>query len=278
MYGLNKLVWVIANPLFFGLTFLFVGLLLKAIRLCYVRAGARSRKVFKIAWSFVFLAFIWFWLWGTKAWTRVVGYRLERDFLVDAAGEMRMRPAFDYPNADAIVVLGGGCGARTSFFNGVMLNAAADRAYFGAQLWKEEKAPLVIPSGWGATDADRQFMIDLGVSADSIVADDEARNTEENAKFVDRILKDVCGRIEQVDKVKVKVLLVTSAWHMKRSLLMFSKYAPEMECIPAACDFESVPQQPLCVADFLPNVGAFECNSRYFHEWLGIVGYSCFRR
>jgi len=281
MYGLNKLVWVMANPLFLGLTFLFAGLLLKTIGLCNARSEARSRKVFKIAWSLVFLAFIWFWLWGTKAWTRVVGYRLERDYLVDAAGEMRMRPAFDYPNADAIVVLGGGCGARTSFYNGVMLNAAADRAYFGAQLWKEEKAPLVIPSGWGATDADRRFMIDLGVSADSIVADDEARNTEENAKFVREILRERLShieRVEHVDEVKPKILLVTSAWHMKRGLLMFAKYATEVECIPAACDFESVPQQPLCVADFLPNVGAFECNCRYFHEWLGILGYSCFRK
>ena len=65
---------------------------------------------------------------------------------------------------------------------------------------------------------------------------------------------------------------------MKRSLLMFKKYAPELECIPAACDFECSVGYPLSFKDVLPDPGAFECNCRYFHEWLGLFGYKYLRR
>lgn len=277
MYSLNKLVWCITNPLSFGLAILALGILLKVVGLVVLATEAKRRRLFIVAWVLMALALAWFWLWGTRACTRVVGQSLEWEYLVEGVNGAYMRPASDYPKADAIVVLGGGCGARTNFFDGVMLNAAADRAYFGAQLWKAEKAPFVVPSGVGAADADGRFLTDLGVAPDAVVVDDDARNTEENAKFV----KDVLNRVEYVERVgvwKTKILLVTSAWHMKRSLLMFAKYAPEIECIPAACDFECFPLLSISLADFMPDTGAFESNCRYFHEWLGIIGYRWLRR
>lgn len=268
MYSLNKFVWVIANPLMIGCLMLGLGIVLKLLGSVIATSDVKRCRMFKVAWIFVALSFVWFWLWGTPAWSRVVGQNLERGFL---GMNGRIIAATDYPLCDAIVDLGGGCGARTNMYDGVLLNAAADRAYFSALLWKAGKAPIIIASGSGLELADKAFMCDLGVPEQVILVENDARNTEENARFV----KDVLA----AKNIKnAKILLVTSAWHMKRSLMMFGKYASELECIPAACDFECSPCPDLQFGDFLPDTGAFECNCRYFHEWLGILGYKYFRR
>ena len=287
MYSLNKFVWVIANPLTVGCLMLGLGIVLKMVGRAVATEDAKSQRMSKFAWILVVLSFAWFWLWGTPAWTRVVGQNLERSFL---SADGRMKAAADYPVCNAIVDLGGGCGARTNMYDGALLNGAADRAYFSALLWKAGKAPIIIASGSGLELADKVFMRDLGVPEEAIVVENEAMNTEGNAKLVEKLIK---GRVasfakatvaeERVDEKdaeahKPKVLLVTSAWHMKRSLMMFVKYAPNVECVPAACDFECAPCGPVRFGDFLPDTGAFECNCRYFHEWLGIWGYKYFRR
>lgn len=274
MYSLNKVVWVIANPLMVGCLMLGLGIVLKLLGLVITIGSTKRRRIFKVAWILVALSFVWFWLWGTSAWSRVVGQNLERDFL-DADG--RMVAAVDYPVYDAIVDLGGGCGVRTNMYDGVMLNAAADRAYFSALLWKAGKAPIIIVSGSGLELADKVFMQDIGVPEEAIVVENEAMNTEGNAKFVERLVK---SRVDEKDAEahKPKVLLVTSAWHMKRSLLMFNKYARDIEVVPAPCDFETIRVDGFAMSDLLPDSGSFECNCRYYHEWLGIWGYKYLRK
>ena len=277
MYSLNKFVWVIANPLMVGCLMLGLGVMLKFVERFVVKTGSRKHCLRKAAWAMVVVSLVWFWLWGMPAWSRVVGQNLECDFL---GADGRMKAATDYPVCDAIVDLGGGCGARTNIYDGVLLNAAADRAYFSALLWKAGKAPIIIASGSGLELADKVFMLDLGVPEEAIVVENEAQNTEGNAKFVEKLIK---SRVEHGDEkdaeaYKPKVLLVTSAWHMKRSLLMFKKYAKAIEVVPAPCDFETIKEDGFAMFDFLPDTGAFECNCRYFHEWLGIWGYKYFRR
>ena len=285
MYSLNKFVWVIANPLTVGCLMLGLGIVLKMVGRAVATEDAKSQRMSKFAWILVVLSFAWFWLWGTPAWTRVVGQNLERSFL---SADGRMKAAADYPVCNAIVDLGGGCGARTNMYDGALLNGAADRAYFSALLWKAGKAPIIIASGSGLELADKVFMRDLGVSEEAIVVENEAMNTEGNAKLVEKILNSggvVRGGVRKLELTHsqpthspTRILLVTSAWHMKRSLMMFVKYAPNVECVPAACDFECAPCGPVRFGDFLPDTGAFECNCRYFHEWLGIWGYKYFRR
>ena len=78
---------------------------------------------------------------------------------------------------------------------------------------------------------------------------------------------------------KPKVLLVTSAWHMKRARLMFEKYASEIEVVCAPADFENTftaEKTPLFKM-VLPDSNVFMLNSVAFHEWVGIVGYKVFR-
>ena len=81
------------------------------------------------------------------------------------------------------------------------------------------------------------------------------------------------------ETVKPKVLLVTSAWHMKRARLMFEKYAKGIEVVCAPADFENTimaEKMPLFKM-LLPDPNVFMLNSVAFHEWVGIVGYRVMR-
>ena len=112
---------------------------------------------------------------------------------------------------------------------------------------------------------------DFGVPEQAIVVEDAARNTEENAKFVERVLKERGGGR--------RVLLVTSAWHMRRARLMFEKYAPGLETIPAATDYEATVRAGggFSLADFLPTADCLQANTIFFKEYVGCVGYRLLR-
>lgn len=77
-----------------------------------------------------------------------------------------------------------------------------------------------------------------------------------------------------------KVLVVTSAWHMKRTMLMYQKYAPNVEAIPAPCDFEysHMSHGGWVALDFLPDPVSFMMNCVAAHEWVGYWGYRLFRK
>ena len=195
---------------------------------------------------------------------RWIGGSLERGWPVVMAE--------DAPRADAIVLLGGGMGANPRVYPYAEMWGGADRVWHAARLYKAGKAPIVIPTGCGERESTLPLLLDFGVPESAVVIEDKARNTEENAKFVEKILakKDT----------KAKVLLVTSAWHMRRSVLMYKKYAPNLEIIPAATDYEVLVRvgHPFGLADLWPSVDYLHGNAAMFKEWLGYCGYLLLRR
>ena len=78
---------------------------------------------------------------------------------------------------------------------------------------------------------------------------------------------------------KHRVLLVTSAWHMRRSVLMYRRYAPSLEIIPAAADYEATvnTSHPFCFKDMWPDTNALFANSYIFKEYIGYWGYRLLR-
>ena len=217
--------------------------------------------------------------------SRFVGMSLEEDFLENG----KYPEAESFPCCDAIVVMGGGVGGNTNLYGRAILHAGADRAYFAALLWKAGKAPLIIPSGEGVYSGDRVMMLDLGVPESAIIVENKAANTEQNACYVKQVIErcfstkmsaskngELSGKCV-MDGKQTRILLVTSAWHMKRSVLMFRKYAPEIEVVPAPCDFECAPDRPWSIRDLLPDPESFARNSIYIHEWIGYWGYRWLR-
>lgn len=75
-----------------------------------------------------------------------------------------------------------------------------------------------------------------------------------------------------------RILLVTSAWHMRRSLLMFRKYAPGVEVVPAACDYEAtIWSDRFKLTAFLPDAMSLLSNSYMLKEYVGYWGYRLLR-
>lgn len=144
-------------------------------------------------------------------------------------------PYPELPEADAIVVLGGGIKAPLAPRPWLDLAEEGDRVLYGARLWKAGKAPIIVMSGgriqWrGTGDSEAVDMAELatamGVDAEQIVMETRSLNTHQNAIYTAKIL----------DGMEIqRILLVTSAMHMPRSLAIFRKAG--FDPIAAPTDF-----------------------------------------
>ena len=234
------------------------------------------------------LTVAWLWLWMTPIMTWVVGVPLEREFLVD--GKVPLVESF--PEADAIVLLGGSMGIETNLSSYAEMWSGADRVWQAARLYKAGKAQKVIATGNGAVDTTLPLLLDFGV-AKADVSFMDAVNTEEEARSIGKMLVKSVGveelGVEESDSpthpikhsstARPKVLLVTSAWHMKRARMMFEKYALDIEVACAPADFENtiMAEKAPLFKMLLPDPNVFMLNSVAFHEWVGIVGYRVMR-
>lgn len=255
MYLLNKIVGGCLNPLVIGLVLVIVG------GLCLWRSWRKT------GFGLLIGAVAWLWLWSTPMMYRWIGGSLESEWPVVKAE--------DAPTADAIVLLGGGMGSNTNVYPYAEMWNGADRVWHAARLYKAGKAPIIVPTGRGEQESTVPLLRDLGVPESAIVVENKARNTEENARFVEKILEP-----RNTQNTRKRVLLVTSAWHMRRSVLMYRKYAPSMEIIPAAADYEATVQtgRPFSVKDLWPDTTMFYANSYILKEYIGYWGYRLFRR
>ena len=255
----------------------------------------------RLAGCAVLLALANFWIWSTPWMTLKMGAALEAEFLVEG----RVPPVESLPEADVIVLHGGGMGVATNIGYQAEMWNGADRVWHAARLWKSGTAPKILVTSAGTDLSTGPLLADLGIPKEAIIYDFGPRNTEEEAKCVGRIVEgggfnteaqrhracqpvDLKLGTESPDpsvspclcvKNRSRVLVVTSAWHMKRTMLMYKKYAPNVEAIPAPCDFETTIRMKDVGGwgSFMPDLVTFVGNSSAFHEWLGYFGYKWFR-
>ena len=277
MYYINKIVGFLVSPIGGAIAGGVLALL------CAKRGRLRAVK-----WIGG-ITVAWLWLWMTPIMTWVVGVPLEREFLVDG----RVPTVESFPEADVIVLLGGSMGIETNTSSYAEMATSADRVWQAARLFKAGKAGKIIATGDYAKDTTLPLLKEFGVGAEAVSFLD-ARTTEEEAKGlwelfsrVERVEGEEGSRKERkerkddsrVDGGEGKILLVTSAWHMKRARLMFKKYAPGIEVVCAPADFENtfMAEKTPVFKMLLPDPNVFMFNSVAFHEWVGIVGYRVFR-
>lgn len=251
MFDLGKIFVAAISPL--GLFFLSlpVGLLLLFLK--------RRR----LAWSIMIFTACWLLLWSIPAASIWMRQGLERQY--------PQRSASDYPAVDAIVVLGGGIqGGRTGWRVGPHLQLGADRAWFGAQLYRAGRAPWLIVSGgtsaWSQSDeseasAMQTFETDLAVPASAVLLETQSRNTQENALYTKQLLD---------EHHLGKILLVTSAVHMPRALALFR--AQGIDATPAPTDFDAVPHQGN-LQNWLPDAETLDRSSKALKEYVAIAIY-----
>lgn len=193
--------------------------------------------------------------------------------------EWQNLPPDPMPTADAIVVLGGSTRPADYPRPWVDVMEAGDRVLHGAQLYKAGKAPKLILSGgriiWkggGPPESDdmAQIAMAMGVPRSAILEESTSLNTYQNAVNVKQILEQ-----ENINRI----LLVTSAMHMPRSLAIFRKQG--IDAIAAPTDFlisertiaEVRGTRQAVLLSLLPDVQNLEDVSRVMKEYIGLVVY-----
>ncbi len=246
LFGLMKFVTWLLSPMVIGLAGMLAGA-------CWGWRGQKRRGL-----TVLVLSVAWLWVWSSPWFFLIFGGALERQYPSVSVNTL--------PVADVIVVLGGGIGSPTKNTVYAELFPGADRGWHAARCYHAGKAPVILFSGVGEGPGMKQFLVDLGVPSAKIILESESKNTYENGVFTLAKLKDLKAN---------KVILVTSAWHMRRALMTFRKMG--VEAIPAGTDYEALSMSgwvtPQTLAYYLPSAEILGRNSAMLKEHLGYWAY-----
>jgi len=172
---------------------------------------------------------------------------------------------------DGIIVLGGSIDADVSAAHGVaVIGSGADRIIAAAALaHRYPKARLVFTGGSGnlissdAREADFATALfeSLGISSERLVMERRSRNTRENAEF----------SMELADpKPGERWLLVTSAFHMPRSIGLFRKVGFAVQPFPVDWRVGRGWDVLRFNVSLLEGLGRVDTGVR---EWMGLIAY-----
>ncbi len=191
--------------------------------------------------------------------------------------ERKCQPTQPVPKADCILVLSGGIWPKLPPRPTIEVGEAGDRLLYGCFLYREGRASKIICTGGVATGgiASRsasedmaEFLTMLGVPNDAMVIESKASDTGEHARNLLPVFQQHGFK---------RILLVTSAMHMPRSLGAFQRQCPGIEFLPAPTDFratdhESVPWYRQ-LSGIIPTPGHLLAFSEVMHEYMGIFYY-----
>ncbi len=123
--------------------------------------------------------------------------------------------------------------------------------------------PLFIKHGTGEAQLAKILLISWGVPEGDIRLELQARNTRENALFTTDILKK--------EYKGAKVLLITSAFHMRRALGCFEKAGTHVT--PFRADYQGTAYPLVLKEKLVPNPVALSLTHTLWHEWMGLLVY-----
>ncbi len=104
-------------------------------------------------------------------------------------------------------------------------------------------------------------MTEFGVAPDRVTIEEKSRNTDENARFTAAIVHPESSQ---------RWLLVTSAFHMPRSMGMFEEAGFQAIAYPVGYHTLGNGQLPRLDFDPARNLRIFELA---LHEWIGLAAY-----
>ncbi len=154
----------------------------------------------------------------------------------------------------------------------VFFSRGADRVTHTVQLYKLRKVKKILVSGGTGNLAMRdrkeadeieEALLLMGVPQEDIVKETNSRNTHESSVEVKKILTgntspDSC-------------LLVTSAYHMRRSAACFAKVGWRVDCF--SVDFLSHHRRYTPDTLFIPKIEAIMNWQILIKEWVGMISY-----
>lgn len=139
----------------------------------------------------------------------------------------------DLARGEVYILLGGGIITTTGEGNipGLMPSV---RIMKTAEYYRKSPKKIYISGGTPLQNQESESsvyareLVALGVNPEDIIIEEDSKNTNENALFIKRELEN-----QEIESV----ILITSAFHMKRSMFVFEKNLQGIEIIPAPCNF-----------------------------------------
>lgn len=154
----------------------------------------------------------------------------------------------------------------------VYFSAGADRVTHTVDLYKRGIIKHILVSGGsGALNPENETkeavqieraLLMMGIPQADITLETESRNTYENAKFSKAFVDSLSPNETPI--------LVTSAFHLKRSIACFKKQG--MEVCPVSTNFITK-RTSTEIIDFIPSEGAFAQWGLLIHEIIGYYSY-----
>ncbi len=174
---------------------------------------------------------------------------------------------------DAVIVLSGGNNLGVP--NLPLMPGSFKRLLYGIMLAKRYDLPLIFSGGFRESDAATQCIQELNdtIGLDlphprhftphfSIYFESRSRDTYENARYTKAMLR-AFGLHDP------KILLVTSAFHMPRAMLLFTKAG--LHALPAPTDYKASSLRHLW---YLPSVTGLRLSYFALHEYAGYLRYA----
>ena len=210
-------------------------------------------------------------LWGGMLVLGLLGFTSVPDMLLRYLESRFNVPSVTQSDPYAgMIVLGGALG-RPGVYKAhgqVPLEDAAERMTVPIELMRKFPNFELIFSGGegrlmptGTTEAElaRVFFTEQGVDMKRVTLESQARSTRENAKLVAALLGERC---------KQPWLLVTSAWHMRRSLAEFQAVGCNVTAYPV--DFRTGEETSWTEYSMAGSLMAWQIA---LHEYLGLLVY-----
>ena len=181
-----------------------------------------------------------------------------KDFLVKPLENLRA----DNSTARAVVVLGGGTNARGV----IRLNSESfERLVFGLILAKRYGVPLIFSGGgykFNESESARHDLYKLCSQfccSVKVYFDNRSLNTYQNAEFTEELFRRF--------NLSKDIFLVTSAYHMKRAVILFKHFGFSVHPRPIGFLYEG----KYNFFDYLPKIKNLYESYKAIHEYFGIL-------
>lgn len=250
MFFLSKLFWIVAQPLSLAFLAAFAG------TVCV--AGHRRRAGLFLLVGALMVLFV-------TLYTSVGTVALQR---LEAQVP---RPSEDPAEVSCMIVLGGAFETEVTTARGrTDLNQAADRFVEALRLALKFPQSRILVSGGdgsfsGTYEGDatvaRRFFVEFGIGESRLISEPSSRTTFENVDNSRRLLADPGLR---------NCLLITSAFHMPRSLALFDKAG--IEVAPWPTDYRTSGNTTLRFDFTQPTLNAQQ-TATAVREWIGLLAY-----
>ena len=237
-------------------------LLLVALGLTLAKC-LRKRSAPRFGWCLVLLGLLALYLFSIGPVSGALSYPLESRYRLPSDQVLS--------TLDLVVILGGGIEASGGLRNYPEPSGPTySRLVSGVRIFKRSGAKTLVLSGGGPTKSTeseagvmKNLALELGIRQDSIITEEDSRNTMEQAVRLAALLSERTGR---------RIGLVTSAVHMSRSERAFGAQFPKDTIVPIPVDYDCGPSR-WRIESFIPSAGDLLVSTRAVHEWIGLIWY-----